>query len=365
LRIPRIGAVKNNHRTIPDQCTQNHVGEGDSLGILEPDAYCPENGCMNTRLHVLHLTGLEAYDVEARERIAAEIDTYIVPCSILQRLNDKKTPVHSSEARIYGFTCMCRPTKPTHTIHISSKISSKGNGSAQLPIEALFLLPQDEMKYTNLPDLGIFIRATMTKKFFASNTMSQHFKVSNLFSSGNKKGMRKKSNNTCKNLPTHWMQSVANSWVVSLLLETIPCLNRYKRGFKHTYDANTVTPIEVHACLQILYGTLLKLYPRGSKTPTFTARVNIVSRVQALMEQTQDEQMTFVTTYPALVKICLMEYCYNVLLDYFPVEYSIVCAHPSMVVYEMTARVMFDTFRRDVITTGLEEWQLMDGKVIS
>jgi hypothetical protein len=235
--------------------------------------------------------------------------------------------------------------------------------SLELPVQVLFLLPPDEIKYTNLPDLGIFIWATMTKKFFSSAVVLQHRKIHNLFTSGNKKSKRKRFNTVRDNEQKHWMETVANSWFVSLLLETIPCLNRYKRGFKHTYDANTVTHTEVLSCIQIMYGTLLKLYPRGSKTPTFAARTNIVSKIQTLMELPQEDQMLFVTTYPSLVKICLMEYCYNVLLDFFPVEYEIVCAHASMQMYETTARVMFDTFRRDVINTGLEEWATIDSKV--
>lgn len=140
---------------------------------------------------------------------------------------------------------------------------------------------------------------------------------------------------------------------------------RYKRGFKHVYDVDAVDGREVRACIQILYGCMLKLYPRGSKTPTFGARVHIVCRIQQLLELPVEEQLQFVSKYAALVKLCLMEYCYNVLLDFFPVEYSIISEHPSMAMYDTTARVMFDTFRRDIISSGLETWELMDTKAAS
>jgi hypothetical protein len=357
---------KNDDHTTPNQCTQNQVGEGGFVGI---DIYCPESTCINTRLHALHIEALATSDAQLRATITAEIDTYLVPCATLRRcakpVQPREMAGDNKQTGSIGLTCMCSELDTTHTIHLKGPSTCK---SVELPIQVLFLLPADEIKYTNLPDLGIFIRATMTKKFFTSGVMLQHRKIHSLFTSGNKKSGRKKFNTTLNNDASgdrHWMEKVANSWFVSLLLETIPCLNRYKRGFKHTYDAQSVTPIEVQSCLQIMHGTLLKLYPRGSKTPTFGARVNMVYRIQEIMELPQEDQMTFVTKYPSLVKLCLMEYCYNVLLDFFPVEYRIVCAHASMQMYETTARVMFDTFRRDVINTGLEDWHTIDSKVIS
>jgi hypothetical protein len=256
---------------------------------------------------------------------------------------------------------MCN--NPSHTVR-----TKKNKDVVVLPVQSLFLLPQDEMNYANLPDLGIFIRATMTKKFFTSATMLQNTKMYNMFTSGSKKGSRKKK--PCVRADTkehvkHWTEIVSNSWCTSLLQETIPCLNRYKRGFKHTYDVDSVDSQEVRACIQVMYGSLLKLYPRGSKTPIFNARVNIVCRIQTLLEMDQLQQMEFVKLYPSLIKLCLMEYCYNVFLDFFPVEYSLISTHPCMAMYDVTAKVMFDAFRRDVISTGLESWDVMESKAAS
>jgi len=181
----------------------------------------------------------------------------------------------------------------------------------------------------------------MTKKFFTAAATSHNKKMYTMFTSKTKKGSRKKKNpatNEREVHQKHWSEIVCNSWCTSLLQETIPCLNRYKRGFKHTYDIESVDVQEVRACIQIMYGSLLKLYPRGSKTPIFRARVNIVCRIQALLEQSQLQQMEFVKSYPSLIKLCLMEYCYNVFQDFFPAEYALISTHPCMPMYDVTAK---------------------------
>ena len=234
----------------------------------------------------------------------------------------------------------------------------------------------------------------MTKRFFTSTAVAHNNKMLNMFASGNKKGNRKKKALMKSNYAEHeqhWTEIVSKSWCSSMLQETIPCLDRYKRGFKHTYNADSVNITEVSACISVMYGTLLKLYPRGSKVPIFSARVNIVCRIQELLGQSLEKQMEFIKSYSSLLKLCLMEYCYNVLLDFFPVEYSFIALHPCMVMYHETAkwvtptttpdstfaivrsmhwhtpirRVMFDTFRRDVISTGLETWAVIDAKAAS
>jgi hypothetical protein len=372
LKIPRLQRGKYIH-SAPTQCTPNQVGEGGSTGITESatesamNVYCLESDCINARLHELHIAALETTDCSSRQQITREIDTFVIPCATLKRYGTERTRERTRAGCRVEFECLCG--NKAHAIYLkhthTSKTSASGTKACvKLPINCLFLLPQDEMNYDSLPDLGIFIRSTMTKKFYTSTALSHNNKMRKFFACGSKKGARNK-NNTGAIAPKHWTETVSNSWCTSLLLETIPCLNRYKRGFKHLYDVESVGVNEVRAVIQILYGTLLKLYPRGSKTPIFSARVNLVKRIQELLEQEQSAQMLFVSTYGSLVKFCLMEYCYNLLLDYFPVEYDLVCRHPSMNMYEATAKVMFDAFRRDVITTGLETWDFMNSKATS
>jgi hypothetical protein len=179
----------------------------------------------------------------------------------------------------------------------------------------------------------------MTKRYFTSAAIAHNTKVYNIFAARNKKGIRKKQNLKITDVAEqHWTETVSKSWCASLLQETIPCLDRYKRGFRHAYSVDSVSIAEVRACISILYGSLLKLYPRGAKIPIFSARVNIMCRIQELLECSQEQQMEFIKSHSSLIKICLMEYCYNVFQDFFPVEYSFVSAHPCMAMYRVTAK---------------------------
>jgi hypothetical protein len=181
----------------------------------------------------------------------------------------------------------------------------------------------------------------MTKKFFSLISLAHNAKMLSMFTLGTKKGNRKNKNTIgtpALRYEQHWTAMVSNSWCVSLLQDTIPCLERYKRGVKHVYDTATVDVAEVQACISIMYGSLLKLYPRGSKTPIFSARVNIACRVRELLHQSQATQMEFIKTHSSLMKLCLMEYCYNVLQDFLPVENSFIVTHPCMQMYHVTAQ---------------------------
>jgi hypothetical protein len=170
---------------------------------------------MSIRLRVLHLAALDATDAEVRDSITREIDTYLVPCAILRRCT-KQGEHHTTTSKdaFVTFTCMCPEYDASHAIHVRN--TSRGfvahKHPVQLPMRCLFLLPQDELQYRNLPDLGIFIRATMTKRFFSASAMAQHAKMRNLFVSGNKRGVRKKMPIQPDILGKGWMQVISNSW---------------------------------------------------------------------------------------------------------------------------------------------------------
>jgi hypothetical protein len=316
------------------------------------------------RLHRLHIAALETTDHVARHHIMEEIDTYVVPCSMLKKWKSASVG-HGSAAlpptplRV-ALTCLCKD--PTHTIQLHNT-DTRTCEPVSIPIESFFLIPRDTLSYANLPDLGIFIRgknptpptllgllhkvdtnhlstpATMTKRFFTSTVIAQNTRIRNVFTSGNKKGTRKKKILRDTIEPArHWTEIIAKSWCTSMLQETIPCLERYKRGFKHSHTIDSVHITEVRACVSLMYGTLLKLYPRGSKVPIFSARVNIVHRIRELLEQNIEQHMEFVKSHASLLKLCLMEYCYNVFPDFFSVEYSFISSHPCMAMYLVTAK---------------------------
>jgi hypothetical protein len=285
---------------------------------------------------------------DERTAITREIDSYITPCAIMKQHREHK---HEGGHRAFGFSCMCKD--PAHNIIISSN----PRGAVLLPISSLFLLPQDELQYTSLPDMGVFIRATFTKKFFQSSIVTHHQKLLD--------GLHTRSAKNKKKRPAavdegRGNMCIHNSWGCALMQESIPCLNQSKRGMRNLHSAITPSVTELRACVHIMYGTLLKLYPRGSKTPTFTARVNLASRVREIMSLPPNEQLDFVAAHPFTVKMCWMEYCHNVLPDFFPVEYATISQQPCMKLYNSIVGVVFDTFRRDIMVTGLEGWDAME-----
>lgn len=105
---------------------------------------------------------------------------------------------------------------------------------------------------------------------------------------------------------------------------------------------------------------------QGAKTPTFNARVQMMSRMLQLTSHTAtSEQLQFIYTYPSLMKICFMEYSINALMDWLPCERvllfgSATGSAASMQTYSNIAVAMCDMFRQDAIVTGTESWQSLN-----
>lgn len=125
-------------------------------------------------------------------------------------------------------------------------------------------------------------------------------------------------------------------------------------------------PVDVAACVNVLYGTLLKLYPLGAKVPTFNARVVVMARLMHLSSLTTDKKVEFLMQYPALVRLCFMEYSLNALMDWLPCERELFCSIcPPMKVYSSVAVAVCDVFRQDHLTTGSEDWAALNRAALS
>lgn len=104
--------------------------------------------------------------------------------------------------------------------------------------------------------------------------------------------------------------------------------------------------VDVASCINVMYGTLLKLYSMGAKVPTFTSRVAMTCRLMHLSSLPREDQARFLAAHPSLVRICFMEYSLNALCDWLPCEKDLmlrVC--PSMKGYWSVAASMCDMFR--------------------
>lgn len=134
----------------------------------------------------------------------------------------------------------------------------------------------------------------------------------------------------------------------------------------YTKAAPVYDPVDVAACINVLYGTLLKLYPLGAKVPTFNARVVVMSRLMHLSSLPTDQKVEFLMQHPALVRLCFMEYSLNALMDWLPCERQLFCSIcPPMKVYSSVAVAVCDVFRQDHLTTGSEDWAALNRAALS
>ena len=182
-----------------------------------------------------------------------------------------------------------------------------------------------------------------------------------------------------------WAQ--AHTLSATLLHDSMPCMKRSKRPLPPLASQNvndskavrkqhprvhaasacvsssssTGDQVDVAACINVLFGTLLKLYPLGAKTPTFKARVAMTTRLMDLSTLPITEQNTFLAEHASLVRLCFMEYLLNALVDWLPCERELLLRTcPPMDTYLRIAGSMCDIFRQDALVTGREPWELLN-----
>ena len=125
--------------------------------------------------------------------------------------------------------------------------------------------------------------------------------------------------------------------------------------------AQSLNPVDLCACINVLYGTLLKLYDLGVKTPTFNARVAMTRRLSRLSCMPAEDQARFLMEYPSLTRLCFMEYSLNALMDWLPCEMELLCkVCAPMKTYCSIAVSMCDIFRQETIVNGRESWSALN-----
>ena len=131
--------------------------------------------------------------------------------------------------------------------------------------------------------------------------------------------------------------------------------------------------------LSLLLALLLGLYPTSVKFPPFHVRVALFRRVHSLLtcQDSQDpcqnpsqnlsqnpsqspSPLHFCQEYPSLITLALMEYCAFVLKEYLPVEHSLLLNGKKEEVLLGNCCLHCDTFRQEVLLTGMEDWAAME-----
>ena len=280
--------------------------------------------------------------------------------------------------------------------------------SLHVPIESLVPHIHAAPQYNLLPDLGACLRAIIVRRYFTDHHRKQWVKAASNMqllggyvpqhqqgppSSGAAAGAPS-SGAAFSAHPTGGAAATAartasDVWsrsgllCTSLLHDSIPCLRRSKRSsanqqqpqqkgsqgsrvqqqqLQQNLQATRHYPsVDVAACINVLHGTLLKLYPLGAKVPTFRSRVAMMARLSELCALSSDEQVDFLGAHPSLTRLCFMEYSLNALLDWLPCERQLLFQqHPVMHAYANIAVAMCDVFRQDAILTGFEDWGLLN-----
>ena len=129
-----------------------------------------------------------------------------------------------------------------------------------------------------------------------------------------------------------------------LLHDSIPCLKRSKRScLLASIDLarQAYSTVDLSVCINVLHGTLLKLYNLGAKVPTFKSRVAMMLRLMELSTLPTYDQISFLRQHPFLTRLCFMEYSLNTLWDWMQCEKDLIFSIcPSMDVYSSVAVAM-------------------------
>lgn len=169
-----------------------------------------------------------------------------------------------------------------------SSAKRQASSSLRLPLVAsLMTVPRNTVQYNLLPDLGMYIRGILQRSYFTEIVRKNWVKVA-AAQTHVQRGLSLAPNPASAaataaasspaqqqqhlNLRTKQQWRFMHSVCANLLLESIPCMKRSKRSPAPvaTASANdegaqcSADPVEIMACINVMHGTLLKLYPQVS-----------------------------------------------------------------------------------------------------
>lgn len=216
-------------------------------------------------------------------------------------------------------------------------------------------------RFEGLPDLGMYIRLILQKRLFTGSSVKHFRRCKGLLSCRPEHpGCAGEGSPAVDPTPIAFAETYVDGLCCSLLQDSIPCMRKAKRSTKSSVFSVPSTSVEVAACINVLSGTLLSLYPRAVRRPTFAARVPMASRLRGLLCCSRGQQLEFLEGHPSLVRLCFMEYLVNVLGEFMPEERDVLCRTPSMSMYMSVCQTTCDSFRSETLSSGLEPWGQLD-----
>ena len=303
------------------------------------------NPCLNAAVHNLQSEILTSMDPDTRNKAERAVQALVVPCALSQLLGDCKR---------MRLQCPCGKTWD------SWNIEREGVEGPVVSLRTVSLISSEGMALSSLPDLGDYIRACFLKRYFTPKALATTARVSQWLE-GNRR--RKGQCTKYKAEDGGPCCAKARSWLVcSVLQDCLPCVQQHCRKNSRVRTTLTEPPtaIELNAVISLLYGTLLKLYPRGHKVPVFTARVALVKRIVMLQNSPFEQKLAFVESHPNLVRFCCMEYTCNVISDCMPSELHALEPHGNVQDFVRSCVTMFDFFRREFALKGDEPFSVAD-----
>jgi hypothetical protein len=346
------------------------VGKRDTCSSIKgaiiplPDIpYCTQSVCINTILNNLHANLLRG-----DSHCMKEINRYVSTCSFLNDCGTNKTnSTPSNDSINITLKCMCGDDshdlcirKRSFVHQLPNLLITKNNlKQPRIVLDLQSFIPclDTSLCYENLPDVCSYMQFVLQKRF-----LDRHSKTK--LNKSEKKTIQCNLREKQRVLLSIWRHKTLNEYVSNILIrvlhDSIPCLKNSKRTRQSIETNENEHRSHLMACINIMHGTLLKLYPMGIKTPPFTTKVNIVSRINHIMNASNDEQLQFIHDHPALIKLCMMEYVVNVLTDFLPCEHDYIMSYENMLTYKTTCVTMCDTFRQEIIMSGNEPWDVMN-----
>lgn len=150
-----------------------------------------------------------------------------------------------------------------------------------------------------------------------------------------------------------------------LLQNSIPCLK--KSRLFHTVFQSENPGTDVVACVNMLHGTLLGLYPDNTKYPTFNVRTEIVGQLHGIMTSPLRKQQDFLHRNINIVRLSFMEYFVNVCTDFLPAEYEYFSKIRGMQEYFNICKSTCDNFRQETLQLShfkQTDWPTLNAKAL-
>lgn len=337
--MPLLTALPN----IPSLAIEQAIGQdvficgGGVFGENEDAVRYSRNPCLHSAVTVIQKQILDESDARQRKKCEEMLSSLIIPCAMLECM---------PPCRSVRLQCECGKIQEM----------SVGGGGLLLPLRSLAALPQQGLQIQSLPDLGDFIRINFIRRYYSSKHQHMLQRTDSWFENKKKKTMRCKGKTAC--IPPSLSTTLSASWLGGFLQDCIPCIvQQGRRNTRlHTHLAPTVQ--EADSALALLYGTLLKLYSKGHKVPTFSARVTLCARIIRLLREDLSVKKQFIETHPHLLRMCGMEYCINIMEKFMPSEFHALQQHGNVLDFRKLSVTMFDSFRRDFVITGEEDFLL-------